>query len=53
MTTLAAGVLLPPVPEPLKAEPSEDGAAPLVDSAWGYLGMVEAMRARKKYEDED
>ena len=54
MNALARAVDLPPapdVPEP-DGERSET-AKPLVDSAWGYLKMVEALRARKAYDGED
>lgn len=54
MNALAQDVVLPPAPD----LPEPDGersetAKPLVDSAWGYLLMVEALRDRKNYEGED
>jgi len=53
IAVLLNDVVLPEPPEPPEAEERSQDAKPLVDSDWGYLGMVEAMRARKKYEDED
>jgi hypothetical protein len=64
MEGLVRGVALPPIPELPEAEPSltvepleagepPETVEPLVDSDWGYLHMVEAMKARKKYENED
>ena len=46
-------VTLPPIPDLPKAdgERSED-AKPLINSVWGYLRMVRAMKDRKAY-DED
>lgn len=52
MGALADDVDLPPTPEPPEAIERSETAQPLVDSDWGYLGMVEAMKSRKKYEDE-
>ena len=54
MNALAQDVVLPPAPD----LPEPDGersetAKPLVDSAWRYLLMVEALRDRKNYEGED
>jgi hypothetical protein len=45
-------VALPPTPKTPEAEEKSETAAPLVDSNWGYYGMVDALKARKKYEDE-
>jgi hypothetical protein len=46
-------VALPPAPELPKPDGERsETASSLVDSDWGYLGMVEALKARKKYEDE-
>jgi hypothetical protein len=53
MRVLAEAVGLPPIPKLLDPDGERsETAKPLVDSDWGYLGMVEAMKARKKYEDE-
>jgi hypothetical protein len=53
MNDLARAVDLPPAPD----VPEPDGqrsetANPLVDSAWGYRGMVRALKGRKSYEGE-
>jgi hypothetical protein len=65
MDGLVRGVALPPIPELPEAEPSltvaepleagepPETVEPLADSDWGYLRMVEVMKARKKYENED
>jgi hypothetical protein len=45
-------VALPPAPKTPEAKEKSETAVPLVDSDWGYYGMVEALKARKKYEDE-
>jgi hypothetical protein len=52
MVRVAEQVELPPIPDTPKAdgERSQD-AKPLIDSDWGYLRMVMAMKDRKAYDE--
>ena len=50
MTALAGAVELPPIPKQPEVIERSETARPLVDSDWGYLGMVKALKARKQYE---
>jgi hypothetical protein len=45
-------VQLPPLPETPEAEDSSETATPLIDSDWSHIEMIEALKGRKKYEDE-
>jgi hypothetical protein len=52
MLTHAEGVALPPIPEAPKADGERSEAAkPMIDSVWGYLRMVKAMKDRKAYDE--
>ena len=53
LSAQAAAVELPPIPEPPEVIERSETASPLVNSDWGYLNMVRALKASKKYEDED
>jgi hypothetical protein len=51
MQALADDVTLSASPAPPEAEERSQDATPLVDSDDGYYAMVEALKARKKYDD--
>ena len=46
-------IALPPMPDTPEPEDRSETVAPLIDSDWSHFEMVKALKARKKYEDED